>query len=297
MTSEETNQACWLDGAGQPFSVREAAIPTAADNEVVIRTHAVAMNPVDAVRQKIGMAIPEGGYPWVIGADGAGVIHALGSPVKGLQVGDRVIAMGDEFGTHQPSHGSFQRYFCTSARYIGKIPDVMEFADAVVLPLCLSTAAGALFEEEGMGLSWPRLSDADAHGKQKELHSRDVVVVWGGSSVVGLCAIQMLVLAGYCVIATASKHNHDLVKEAGAEAVLDYKEGGCVEEVCKWVEERHLSCAGVLSSVIDQTGKSVEQCGQVAKRLPGRKFVGTTLARGLMPLPDLGEEIKTSACK
>jgi len=250
----------------------------------------VAINPVDAVRQKVGMYIPS--YPHVFGCDAAGTVVSCGSDVKDFAAGDRVTMVADEFANQLSSHGPFQRFVVLARGSLCKIPDALKFEDACVLPLTLATAAGMLFEKESLDLEWPT---TDVTTRSNRNHGEEIVVVWGASASVGCCAVQMLRAAGYRVLATASKHNFELVKECGAEAVFDHTEEDCVDQVCKWVEDKKLRLAGVLAIVINPD--IFEKCGQVAKRLPGNKHVATSLARGIMSEPDLGEGIKVSSCE
>lgn len=291
MSSSDTNFAAWLDAPGTPYVVREAPMPpTLASDEVVLRIHAVAINPIDAHRQKAGMYTPS--YPYILGSDAAGTVVSCGNEVKGVTAGDKVIALTDEYITHLSSHSFFQQFAVVGNRPLCKIPDALRFEDACVLPMGVCTAAGMLFEKESLDLEWPTLDD-DVRAKRN--HDGEIVVVWGASSSVGCSAIQLLREAGYRVLATASKRNFDLVRECGAEAVFDHTGEDCVDQVCKWVEDKKLQLAGVLAVVINPDVH--QKCAQVAQRLPGNKFVSTSLPRGVVPEPDLGEGIKTSNCK
>ncbi|KAK5082979.1 hypothetical protein LTR05_006861 [Lithohypha guttulata] len=293
-TDSSKNMAAFLDKPGTPFAVREAPMPTPAAHELVLRVHSVAINPTDYFRAAQGRDVPEDSYPYVIGCDGAGVVHSVGNDVGHFNVGDRTMAMSTEFFVHKADHGMFQRYVVIDGRHACKIPDRLSFDEACVSPLAMATAAGALFEKESMDLNWPRLAGTSEFGEQQKTHANDVVVVWGGSSSVGCCAIQMLKAAGYRVVATASKRNFDLCTQAGAEAVFDYNDEECIDRVCKWVEQRGLQSAGAFPVVIDPS--SFEKCAAIAKRLPGRKYVTTTLPRGLLPKPNLGEGIGVGDC-
>ena len=77
-----------------------------------------------------------------------------------------------------------------------------------------------------MGLNFPSLG-AEPKGA--------VVIVYGGSSSVGLAAIQLAVNAGYKVIATSSPEHFDLCRQAGASAIFDYKDASVAREVAKEV--------------------------------------------------------------
>jgi NADPH:quinone reductase-like Zn-dependent oxidoreductase len=49
------------------------------------------------------------------------------------------------------------------------------------------------------------------------------VLIWGGASSVGACAIQLAAASGATVLTTASPANHDFVKSLGADHVFDYR--------------------------------------------------------------------------
>lgn len=84
------NKAAWVDEAGKPLQVREAPMPVAGPNELVIRNAAVATNPVDTHQQKFGVFVQQ--WPTVLGCDVAGEVHEVGSEAQGrFRKGDRVI--------------------------------------------------------------------------------------------------------------------------------------------------------------------------------------------------------------
>ena len=118
--------------------------------------------------------------------------------------------------TGNPEDGAFSLYSRVPSRNAAILPDDVEFKDGVVLPLAIDTAACGLFKEGMMGLTLPTpTTEPNSKGK--------VVVVYGGSSSVGLAAIQLAVAAGYRAIATSSPKNFDLVRKAGASEAFDYK--------------------------------------------------------------------------
>lgn len=298
-TGQQTNVAAWLDAAGSPFSIREAPMPTPGPDEVVMEPFALAVNPVDAFRQSLGMMIST--YPWILGVDGAGVITAVGDQVRAndFKVGDRVIAVADEWFINKSSNAMWQKYVALGTKLMAKLPDNVSFTDGVVLPLGTSTAAGMLFERETMNLSWPVNATAGISApsaRSKNGVEKEVVIVWGGSSSVGACAIQLAKAAGYRVVATARKANHGLVSECGADAAFDYTDSNAVTELCEWVRKEGLKLAGVAAAVsTDDAG--MKACGSIAQQLEGRKFVSTSLARGISPVPEMPDGVEASNCK
>lgn len=83
------NQAAWLTQAKSPLEIQSAPYNEPGTHEIVIKNHAVAINPVDWQMQDEGILIEQ--YPTVFGCDVDGTVEAIGSAVDLFQVGDRVI--------------------------------------------------------------------------------------------------------------------------------------------------------------------------------------------------------------
>lgn len=84
------NKAAWLNEANTRLEVREAPMPSAEPNEIVIRNAAVAINPLDTHMQKAGVFVQQ--WPSILGCDVAGEVHEVGEGAQGrFKKGDRVI--------------------------------------------------------------------------------------------------------------------------------------------------------------------------------------------------------------
>ena len=238
-----TNSAAFLTAPYADLTVAEAPYTAAAAGELVIRARAVAVNPLDEIKQSTGNVM----YGWlpsptVLGEDVAGEVVEVGAGVSGFTVGDRVIAyaVGMEKKRNHAAEGAFQLFTVVQAQLTARIPDELSFEDAVVLPLAISTAASALFQSDQLGLRHPTSGAAGADADPTEW-----VVVWGGSTSVGSNAIQLAVAAGYSVITTASPYNHDRMRALGARHVVDYRSGSAVRDVVALVEGRPV--AGIIA--------------------------------------------------
>jgi NADPH:quinone reductase-like Zn-dependent oxidoreductase len=215
------NKAAWLTAAQvKPFKVDDALMLVPKADEVVIRNRAVAINPTDWAIQAMGIIILT--YPFIEGCDAAGEITAVGSAVKDFKIGDRVIAILDPYGSQNISNAAFQLFSSAGENSIAKLPDNVSYAEASVLPLGISTAASALFQTGTLALPHPQVNPKPT-GK--------VVLVWGGSSSVGACAIQLVVGAGFDVATTASSHNLEYCKTLGAKYVFDHAKDSVVEDI------------------------------------------------------------------
>jgi NADPH:quinone reductase-like Zn-dependent oxidoreductase len=108
--------------------------------------------------------------------------------------------------------GTFAEYVVVPAHFVVPIPESWSFEDASQLGLTPFTALQALYESL-QGLPTPEAPTADA----------TPILIYGGSTSVGLFAIQFAKLSGMHVVTTASPANFALVKSFGADEVFDYK--------------------------------------------------------------------------
>ena len=133
-----SNTAAWLTSEkATPLKVNTAPYQTPSSNELVIRTHALAINPVDWAMQTMGNAFfPRLQYPHILGHDVAGEVVEVGSSITGLKPGDRVLALA--------THGGFQEFVVGPGNLTSAIPDSLAFEKACVLPLGLCQTCGRM---------------------------------------------------------------------------------------------------------------------------------------------------------
>ncbi len=222
-----TNSAAWLPEARADLVVGPAEMPVPGPGELLVRTRAVAVNPLDDVKQWTGNLmyrwLP---YPAVLGEDVAGEVVAVGPGVTRFAPGDRVVAyaVGMERGTRHRAEGGFQSFVVVREGITAPLPDTLAFHDAVVLPLAVSTAATALFQRDHLALPHPTPAPVGGRG---------TVVVWGGSTSVGSNAIQLAVASGHRVVTTASPRNHERMRDLGADLVVDYRDSMAVDQLSR----------------------------------------------------------------
>nr|POE87894.1 dehydrogenase orse [Quercus suber] len=238
-----SNQAAFLDAKDARLRTGPIELHEAGPDEIVVKNHVLAINPVDWVVQDSGYFVQQ--WPIVLGSDIAGEVHEVGSNVTRFQKGDRVIAHTIGLTKPELKYGGFQHYSTVLASVTAKVPASISLTDAAVLPLAFDTAliglSGSIADGIGLGLPYPSL-DPSPSGK--------TLVVWGGSSSVGALAIQLAVAAGVTVIAVASAHNHAFVRRAGATQVFDYnKPDTVVDDVVAAVRAVGGEFAGVFDAI------------------------------------------------
>jgi NADPH:quinone reductase-like Zn-dependent oxidoreductase len=256
----------------RPFAIEPAPMPTPKPHQIVIKTRAIGINPADAAVQNIGMVYDASKHPLILGSDVAGEVHAVGDQVTRFKPGDRVCAFPIEMtpdGFEGPrEHGAFQLYCVAKQALAAKVPDNVSFSEAAVFPSCLTTAAYALYVKDALALDLPPVDgQAASNGK--------VLVVWGGSSVVGSCAIQMARLAGYTVVATSSELNFEHCRALGADSVFDYKSPSVVDDIVAACKATGKESAGAFVAYFNDD--STVSCSQIVSQLGGTQIVGTVV--------------------
>ena len=265
------NAAAWITAAkSKPFEVKSAPLWTPEENEVLVRNHAVAINPVDGGLQSL--AFFPLNYPTILGQDIAGEVVAVGPNVTRFKKGARVLGHGVGMATKQPQHNAFQAYTVVQTNMASEIPNHISFESAVVIPLGLSTAASGLFQDDFLNLQFPTVPPQKSTGQ--------TLLVWGGASSVGSNAIQLAVAAGYEVVTTASRKNFEYVKKLGASAAYDYNDSTVDDNLRKFFHDK--SIAGALDCI---GGPAWGVCVNVVNGSRGNKFVATT-KRGFPDPPD-----------
>lgn len=269
-----TNSAAWqIAEKAKPLEVRAAAYTPPKENEIVVKNSAIALNPVDHLRQEMGAALFSWTtYPTIMGSDVAGEVVEVGSGAAAARFkpGDRVLGLGSELKDNNPAEGAFQLYTVVAAQVASPIPADMPYENAAVIPLGISTASCGLFQKDFLALRLPTTPRAASNGQ--------LVLIWSGSSSVGSNAIQLAAAAGYEVITTASAKNFEYVRSLGASHVFDYRSPSVIEDITKVYDGK--SGVGAFSIGTEASGP----CCEVLSKVNSRKFVSlTNPPRGALP--------------
>lgn len=174
--------------------------PQVGADDVLVRIHAASVNPLDLkLRDGDFKAILPYRLPLVLGNDLAGVVVQVGASVTRFTVGDEVYARPDK-----DRIGTFAELIAVHQDDVALKPAALTMEEAASLPLVALTAWQALVER------------AHVRPGQK-------VLIHAGSGGVGTIAIQLATHLGAHVATTASTAKIDLVKDLGADIVVDYR--------------------------------------------------------------------------
>ena len=203
-----SNRAAILKEAKGDLIIENRPTPSPHGNEILVKNHAIAINPVDGMMQQSGYFIKH--YPTILGSDTCGTVEAIGPKVSHFKKGDRVAGFAPSIATNIMDHGAFQQYVILFENASVKIPDSMSFEEGTTLPMAVATSGGAIFT--CLEISRP---PTKAHGG---------FLVWGGSAAIGTAAVQIAASLGFTVFAVCSSHHYSYVKSLGAAEVFDYKD-------------------------------------------------------------------------
>ncbi|OOF94950.1 hypothetical protein ASPCADRAFT_507813 [Aspergillus carbonarius ITEM 5010] len=128
------------------------------------------------------------------------------------------VVAGLVWGGEVKGLGAYSQYCLADERISFKIPVSVSRAHASTVPLAAATAWLALFSKDCLALD-----RTQAKGTS--------VLVWGGSSSVGLYTIQLASICGFDVVTTCSPKHFDLARSYGAKHVFDYKEPDVAKEI------------------------------------------------------------------
>ena len=261
-----TNAAAWITAPHARLSIGPAPWPVPAPGEITIQTSFVAINPLEYKIQDSNPPIAGKSivYPTILGADVSGTIVELGADVTSRAIGDKVIANADGVSTTS-ARSAFQHYVQLRAADTTLLPAHVPLETGVVLPLACDTAAAGLFVPDQLSLSTFNLRPASPSTSTAPTSTAHAtILIWGGSSSGGCCAIQMARAAGYSVFATSSVRNHVLCESLGADRVFDYSNAGVEDAVVLALRGRNV--VGALDCIGDGEG-SLLPCARILARV------------------------------
>jgi NADPH2:quinone reductase len=192
-------------GGPSVMKLEEIAAPSPGQGQVLVRNHAVGVNPVDTyLRSNTDNRGPK--LPYTPGSDAAGVIEAVGVGVTACKPGDRVYVAGTQTG-------AYAELAVCDVTQVHPLPANVSFAQGAAMNVPYGTAYHALIHR--------------GHGAEGE-----TVFVHGASGGVGIAAVQIARARGMTVIGTAgTARGRQMVAEQGAHHVLDHTAAGYLKEL------------------------------------------------------------------
>ncbi len=186
--------------------ISDVPLPVLKPHEVLIEVHATGINRPDVFQRSGSYPPPLGASPY-LGLEVAGVIVARGPDVTQWQIGDQVCAL--------TPGGAYAEYCATPAAHCLRIPKGLTMLQAAAIPETYFTVWSNLFD---MG----------------HLKSNETILIHGGSSGIGVTAIQFAKAFGAKVITTVgSSKKAERCLELGADVAIEYKDQDYEEVILK----------------------------------------------------------------
>ena len=196
------------DGGPEVLHYEDAPDPAPGPGEVLIRLKAASLNHLDVWTR---MGLPSAPKPRILGADGAGLVEALGDDVSGFEIGDAVLVNpGLHDGVHivgEHCDGTHAELIALSAEYVHPKPAHLSLEEAAAFPLVYETAFRMLVT-------------------RASLKEGEWVLCWGVGSGVGSAAFVLAKALGARVAVTSSSDAKlERARELGADIAVNHATG------------------------------------------------------------------------
>lgn len=240
---------------GDALQVEDIDVPTPAADEVLVRVHAAALNPVDSFIVA-GYLQAMVSVPLTPGTDFAGEVVRVGADVTHVQAGDAVYGMIPMRG------GAFAEYATPKGYEVARKPESLDYVHAASAPLAAMAA-------------WQSVFDL-AH-----VQSGERVLILGAGGSVGAFAVQFAKDKGAYVIAADLPAKLELLHSLGADHVIDVSatafevEAGGVDVVLNFASDTLVERA---YSVLSEGGRYVTTLQQPAQEEAERRGIRSVAA-------------------
>jgi NADPH:quinone reductase-like Zn-dependent oxidoreductase len=216
---------------GKSVEVKEIKVHEIKDDEILVKTIAVAINPTDwkHIDWSIG---PEGAVP---GCEAVGPVVAVGKNVANVKIGQYVAGFISGANKYGGDVGAFSEYVAIKDKALYKFPHIKPsdaegrvepgpittLEQAVSCPVGFSTALLAFTFYGGLKIK------PDAKFKDQ------IFFVWGAASSLGQAVVQLAKYLGFRVFTTNSPVHDEWIKKFGAEQTFDYRDPDVIEKIKK----------------------------------------------------------------
>ncbi|HEY8538442.1 MAG TPA: NAD(P)H-quinone oxidoreductase [Steroidobacteraceae bacterium] len=198
-------------GGPEQLVLTERPLPSSGPHDVLIKVAAAGLNRADILQRRGAYPSPPGA-PTNPGLEASGTVEAVGAQVREFKIGDTVCAL--------LQGGGYSEYCAVHEGQVLPIPRGISLVHAAALPEAFFTVWSNVFE----------------FGR---LHPGETLLVHGGTSGIGVTAIQLGTALGHTVFATAGSDEKCRACESlGAKLAINYKTQDFVEEVTKATDGR-----------------------------------------------------------
>jgi zinc-binding alcohol dehydrogenase/oxidoreductase len=204
------------DGGPEVLRWEDVPDPTAAAGEVLIRLRAASLNHLDVWVRRGLPSVPK---PRILGADGAGVVEALGEGVDGFRLGDRVVINpGLEHGDRitvvgEHTDGTQCELIALPAAQVYPLDERLSWEEAAAFPLVYETAYRMLVT-------------------RARLREGETVLIWGIGGGVATAAFEIArALGARTIVTSGSEAKLEQARTWGADLAVNHTDDDVVAAV------------------------------------------------------------------
>jgi NADPH:quinone reductase-like Zn-dependent oxidoreductase len=204
------------DGGPEVLRYEDVKDPEPGPDEVLVALRAASLNHLDIWVRKGLPSVPK---PRILGADGAGVVAALGEGVRNFEVGDRVVVNpGIPHGSRitvigEHTDGTYCELKAIPAAQLYALDDSLTFEQAAAFPLTFETAFRMLVTKAGV-------------------RNGESVLIWGIGGGVALAAFEICrALGARPIVTSSSPEKLERARALGADAAVDHAKDDVVQAV------------------------------------------------------------------
>ena len=239
------------DGGLDVLCYEDAPDPTAGPGEVLIELRAASLNHLDVWVRK---GLPSASKPHILGADGAGVVSALGEGVEGFAIGDRVVINpGLEHGSvisvvGEHVDGTHCEQIAIAAAQVYPLDERLSFEEGAAFPLVYETAYRMLVT-------------------RARIVEGEWALIWGIGGGVAMAAFEICHALGvHTIVTSGSEAKLEQAREWGADIGVNHADGDVVAAV------KEATGKGV-NVVVETVGEATWARSLAAVRTQGRVVV------------------------
>ena len=204
------------EGGPEVLRYEDVPDPAPGEGEVLVRLAAASLNHLDVW---VRMGLPSVPKPRILGADGAGVVEALGTGVDGFAPGDRIVlnpglehgATIGVIGEHRD--GTHCELIAVPAVQVFPLDDALTFEQAAAFPLVFETAYRMLVTKAAV-------------------QPGEWVLIWGIGGGVSTAAFEICrALGAHTIVTSGSDEKLERAREWGADVAVNHHTGDVVAAV------------------------------------------------------------------
>lgn len=191
-------------GGPEVMKYTDVDMPAISEDQVLIRVVATSINFAD-IKSRYGKK-GNTALPFIPGIDAAGIVERVGSQVKNIYPGQRVIAF--------PQNGSYAEYVVANENLTFVLPDNVDFQTAAACPIVSFTSYNLL-------------------ANVAKLQQGESVLIHAAAGGIGTTAIQLAKLlgAGTIIGTVGNEAKGKIALDAGADYVICHQDEGFVEKI------------------------------------------------------------------